>query len=182
MKGSRVNRIDVQAIGWIVTRDLCSEGARAYCGLKPRLEKATLQELGRRWLNVGAAVKDDQMTMSLVTRIMCPRRAPLSKKSEEAMKAFLGKLVACSPGLYGHQALRGRCLGGCVHVMASFLCCLMVGHYASPESPMLGWASLGFFIMGCWSLAVAYQLFVACRLIGRLGAEHVPRGEETATE
>ena len=177
-----MNRIDVQAIGWIVTRDLCSEGARAYLGLKPRLEKATLQELGRRWLNVEAAVKDDQMTMSLVTRIMWPRRALLSKKSEEAMKAFLGKLVACSPGLYGHQALRGRCFGGCVHVMASFLCCLILGHHASAENSTLGLASLGFFLVACWSLVVAFQLSLAYRLVGRLRTEHVPPGEETATE
>ncbi len=177
-----MNRIDVQAIGWTVSRDLCSDAVRTCLGLKPRLERAALRELGRRWLSVEAAVHDDQMTMSLVTRIMWPRRASLSKKSEDAMKAFIEKLVAFSPGLYEYRALRGRCFGGCVQLLASFLCSLMVAHKASPEIPMLGWASLCFFLVGCFFLTATFQLFVACRLISRLGVERVPQREGRATE
>jgi len=167
--------IDTHAIGWIVTRDLCIEAARTFLGLQPRLERGGLEQLSTLWLRLASAVRADQRTMSVTERILRPRRTPLSKKSEEAMKAFAERLVASYPGLYGHQTLRNRCFGGCVQLIASFFCCLMVAHHASPEIPMLGWASLCFFLVGCWSLVATFQLFVACRLIDRLGADHAPR-------
>lgn len=166
--------IDTHAVGWIVTRDLCIEAARTFLGLQPRLERAGLEQLSRLWLSLVSAVHADQRTMSFTERILRPRRTPLSKKSEEAMKAFVQRLVAFYPGLYGHETLRGRCIGGCVQLIASCFCCLMVAHDASPEIPMLGWISLCFFLVGCWSLVATLQLLVAWRLIDRLGATRPP--------
>ncbi|HEX9275415.1 MAG TPA: hypothetical protein VGA51_03320 [Casimicrobiaceae bacterium] len=177
-----MNGFDVQAIGWIVTRDLCSEAARRFLGLNPRFDRAALEELARRWANVNETVLDDQRTMSLTARIMRPRRTPLSNNSVAAMKAFVQQLVTLSPGLYDYQALRSRCLGECVQLVASFVCCLLFGLYASPDAPMFGRASLCFFLVGCWFSAVTFQLYVACRLIGRLEARRAAGRGDAAIE
>ena len=175
-----MNGFDVQAIGWIVTRDLCTELARALLGLRPRLERAALEKLASRWLSLNAAVLDDQRTRSYAAQILWPRRIRLSERSEAAMKAFIAELVAFSPRMYGYQGLRGRCFGECVQLVASFLCSVMLGHYGSTDIPTLGQASLGFFLLGCWSFAVTVQLYGACRLVGRLDAEHAVQRRRTA--
>ena len=177
-----MNGFDVQAIGWIVTRDLCTEAARRFLGLTPRFERAALDELARRWDNVNAAVLGDQRAMSCAARILRPRRTPLSNSSVAAMKAFIEELVTLSPHLYGYAGLRSRCLGECVQLIASLVCCLLFGLYASPDTPMFGRASLCFFLVGCWSSAVTFQLYRACRLTDRLGARSVTGHAGAAVE
>lgn len=176
-----MNGFDVQAIGWIVTRDLCSELVRTSVGLRPKLERAALDDLASRWLRLNAAVLDDQRTRSWAAQLMWPRRVLLSEKSEAALKAFITELVAFCPGWYGHRGLRVRCFAGAVQLVASFLCGAMLAGYGSTDAPILARASLCFFLLGCWSFAITVQLYGACRLVGRLGTEPAARRRDAAT-
>jgi len=168
VQGARVNGFDVQAIGWIVTRDACCDAARVFFGLKPRLPRASLGELGTRWHSVGAAVHDHRMAMTYWTRIICPRRTPLSQKAEQALEAFVETLITCCPDLYGYQALRSRCLGAGMQLAASCLCFVVLAPYVSVENSTIGQVQLVLFLMGCWSLAVTIQLWRMYRLVGSL--------------
>lgn len=171
---SGVNGFDVQAIGWVLTRDICCEVARTCLGLKPPLARATLEELGKRWRKVAAAVADDRMAMSYGARIVWARGLPLSNKSEEAMQEFIKRLIAFRPDRYSTRALRARCVDGCIQTAAGFLGCLILGHYASPENPTLGQAALVLLLMGCWSLTTTFQLRRIYNVIRRLGGEQIP--------
>jgi hypothetical protein len=138
-----VNGFDVQAIGWIVTRDLCTELARSLLGLRPRLERAALDELASRWLSLNAAVLGDQRTRSYAAQMLWPRRVRLSERSEAKLKAFIAELVAFSPRMYGYQGLRGRCFEECIQLVASFLCSVMLGRYGSTDIPTFVGAGVG---------------------------------------
>ena len=163
-----MNSFDVQAIGWIMTRDLGSDAARTFVGMRPRLEREALGKLARRWLSVDVSVREDHRLMSCTERIISPRRTALSKRSEAAMKAFICELVAVSPRRYAYEALRSRCLGECGRLIATVLCFLLLGRYASPDMSLVAWASLGFLLVACWSVVTTVQLLRMCRLIRRL--------------
>jgi hypothetical protein len=165
-----VNALDVQAIGWIVTRDLWRDAARAFTGLKPRFDRASLDALASRWVLVTAALSDDHDTTSGIARIVRPRRMPLSARSERAMQAFIRQLVAACPQLYCREALRTRCLGGLGRLIGSFVGCFILACYVAPETALVARASLGFFLVGCWSFATTFQLFVAHRLVARFAS------------
>jgi len=168
-----VNGFDVHAVGWIVTRDLWCEAARVFLGLKRTLPTAGLDALGKRWQNLGGAVHDDRLAMDGWLRLMSPRRAPLSGRSEQAMEAFIGHLIAFRPQRYGYQALRSRCFDACLQLVVSGLCCWLVGQYASADHALLGEVALILFVLSCWSLMVAIQLWRMCRIVARIEARHL---------
>jgi hypothetical protein len=166
-----VNGFDVHAVGWVVTRDMCGEAARTFLCLEPRLERDALEPLAALWYRVVVATREDQSALDYATRLLEPRRTPLSVRSEAAMRAFAGKLVEVCPRLYAHEALRRRCLGACGRLIASLLCFLLLAASASPAAPLLGLASVCFLLVACWSFATTSQLFAAYRLIGQLRLE-----------
>ena len=166
-----MNVLDVHAVGWVVTRDLRAESARRLLGCQPRLDRAALDDLGPLWARLINAVRDDQRRMDLAMRIVAPRHAVLSPKSEDALAAFVAKLVAICPRLYARDALRARSFGACGRLIASFLCAVVSAQAASPELPLMGFASLAFFVVAFWSAATTFQLRVACHLTATLHAD-----------
>jgi hypothetical protein len=162
-----MNAVDVNAVGWIVTRDLWVETARRALDLPPRFDDVALERLGRAWLCLDSSVRDDQQAMPAATWLLCPRHAPLSARSEQAMAVFVDELVAVCPALYAHRALANRCLGACGRLIASVLCATLAACFATPAMPMSSLASLSFFVFGCWSLATALQLSIAFRIAAR---------------
>ena len=160
-----MNGFDVQAVGWLVTRDMLCHAAGALVGLKPPGTRRADDEIFRQWQRLIDAVDHDLAGQELTARILAPRRTPLSTRSEGAMRAFLERLVASYPERYGAQRLRSRCAIGAALTGASFLCCLILGHYASPDIPTLGQAALAFLLVGAWYLSTTVQLSRTYRLI-----------------
>ncbi len=163
-----MNVFDMHAIGWVATRDLFSDSFRRLLGLAPRFDDAGLDRLAARWTALGVSVTDDQRAAGLVERLTRPRRIPLSARSVAALRAFVAELAAAAPSLYSRAALRERCLSRCVNFLGSLLCCIVLGRYASPALPSVGAAMAGFFVVACWSLGTAAQLFTALRVVGSL--------------
>jgi hypothetical protein len=54
-----VNGFDLQAVGWVVTRDVCWETVRTFLGLPARLPQAMFAELARRWERVQRSAGED---------------------------------------------------------------------------------------------------------------------------
>jgi len=164
-----MNVFSVHSIGWVATRDLFGDVFRKRLGLAPRFDNAALGRVAGCWEALSAAVSDDRRTAGLVLRLAYPRRVPLSATSEAAFRAFLEELVAAAPALYSREALRERCLSRCANFLGSSLVCLMIGHSAPPGSHAAGAAIASFFVVACWSLATAAQLFNAFRVLESLG-------------
>lgn len=177
MEEHDMNVFDVHAIGWVATRDLFSDGVRRLLGLASRFDNAALDRLGKRWATLGASVADDQRAAGLVARILQPRRVPLSARSVAALRAFAEELAAAAPLLYSRAALRERCLSRCINFLGSVLACIVLGHYASPALPLVDSAMLSFFLLACWSLATAAQLFTSLKVVGSL-ASGKPREDQ----
>jgi hypothetical protein len=153
-----MNGFDVHAVGWVVTRDVCCEGARTCLGLKSRLSRVALEELGKHWARVANAVHDDRAAMTLGERLLLTGSGPLSRKSEARMREFLERLVTLCPERYGRQGLNLRSLLGFVRVAVGAFSFLLLGHYGSPENPTLGQAAIVALLIGCWFLATTFQL------------------------
>lgn len=172
-----MNVFDVHAIGWVATRDLFADVFRKLFGLASRFDNAGLDRLAARWTALGVAVADDQRAAGLVTRLMQPRRIPLSARSTAALRAFVAELGATAPSLYSRAALRERCLSRGVNFLGSLLCCVVLAHYATPALPSVSAAMAGFFVVACWSLGTAAQLFTALKVVGsfRTGEPHENR-------
>lgn len=177
-----MNGFDVQAVDWIVARDLWCEAARTLFGRKSTLPQTMLGELGKGWHDIVSAMNDDRMAMSDWCRIMSPRRASLSVRGQQAVMAFVEQLITCCPDRYGPRALRSRLLAAWTQVLASCLLCLVLGRYASPENATLAQAVLVFFVMGCWSRMVGVQLLRMHRLVGRFDAKQPASAKEPAPE
>jgi hypothetical protein len=51
-----VNGFDVQAVGWLVTRDLCCHATSALLGFKPAITRRGAEELFSQWQTLIDAV------------------------------------------------------------------------------------------------------------------------------
>ena len=165
-----VNGFDVQAVGRVVTRDVCWEAVRTFFGLRTRLPQAMFGELGRRWERVERSAREDWSNMECWTRLLAPRRTPLSSRTEEALGAFVEQLAVSCPDRYGFRALRRRWMDLLGRVVAIALCAFVVARYAPAGSPTLAQAELGLVLIGGWSAMVAIQLWQMYAL-ARLYAE-----------
>lgn len=177
-----MNVFDVHAIGWVATRDLFVEGFRKLFGLAPRFGNVALDRLAGRWAALSASVADDQRAAGFVTRVLQPRRVPLSARSVAALRAFVEELAAGAPGLYSRAALRERCVSRCINFLGGLLLCIVLGHYASPGSPAppsIGAAMASFFVLTCWSLGTAAQLFTSLKVVGSLAPGKLPESQQT---
>jgi hypothetical protein len=175
-----VNGFDLQAVGWIVTRDVCWEVVRALFGLQARLPRATFEELGRRWERIERSAHDDWKNMDYVdcwTRLLAPRRVPLSRRTEEALGAFIEQLAVSCPDRYGVPALRRRWLDVLGRVVGVALCAFVVGRFAPAASTALADAELALLMIGGWSLAIAIQLWQMDMLARRFAK--YPRGRRS---
>ena len=176
-----VNGFDLQAVGWVVTRDVCWEAVRTFLGLRTRLPGAMFGELGRRWESVQRSAGEDWNRMDCWTRLLQPRRAPLSRRTEEALGAFVEQLAVSCPDRYGSRALLRRSLDVLGRVAGVALCAFLVQRYAPAGSPALAPAELAFVLIGGWSVAVAIQLWQVYALARRFATAPQPRRSASRT-
>ena len=174
-----VNGFDLQAVGWVVTRDVCWEAVRTFLGLRTRLPRAMFGELGRRWERVQRSAGEDWNNMDGWTRLVTPRRAPLSRRTEEALGAFVEQLAASCPDRYGSRALLRRWLDVLGRVVGIALCAYVVEHYAPAGSSALAPTELALVLIGGWSAAVAIQLWQMYALARRFADK--PRARNRAS-
>ena len=165
-----VNGFDVQAVGWTLTRDVCWEAVRTFFGLRARLPQAMFGELGRRWERVEGSAREDWTRMDCLTRLIGPRRAPLSSRTEEALAAFVRQLAVSCPDRYGLRALRRRGVDILGRVIGVAICFFLLHRYAPASSSALAPAELALVLIGGWSLAVAIQLAHLYALARRFAA------------
>jgi len=168
-----VNGFDLQAVGWIVTRDVCWETVRTFLGLPTRLPQTIFAELGHRWERVQRWAGEDWKNMDCWTRLLAPRRTPLSKRTEEALGAFVEELAASCPDRYGFRALRRRWLDVLGRVLGIALCAFVVERYSPAGSSALAQAELALVMIGGWSAVVAIQLWQMYALARRFA--EIPR-------
>ena len=162
-----MNGFDVRALGWVVTRDVCSEIARTAFGGKPSMSPAMLRALGDRWGDLQASLAADrswQLNMWVIT----PLARPLSKTSEAAIAEFIDQLIARFPELYGEPALRSRWLNGCATVIASAAVGAVLAGFAPTDISILHDATLVMLVVASWKSITTIQLWRTHRLVGRV--------------
>ena len=166
-----MNGFDVRALGWVVTRDLCSEIARTAIGGRPRLSAAMHRELSDGWRAVQASLRAERYSWfnrSMVASVA----APLSKGSETAIAEFVNRLTAGFPDLYGEPALNNRWQGGCATAGVSAAASAILAGLASPDIPIFGDAAFVMGAIACWSSVSTLQLWRTRRLLEQIRQHH----------
>ncbi len=169
-----MNRLDVRALGWVVTRDACSELLRVALGKGRHMPVATLRELGDRWGAVSASPAGDQRRLHGLFLATA-----LSGQHEKAVLEFIEMLQNTCPGLYGEHVLRQRYLNAICQAIASFTLGALLACWASSELPIIGESALVLFAIACWSLATAVQLRRTHCLVRQLRQYRSLRGPVT---
>ena len=100
-----MNRLDVRALGWVVTRDALSEMAHVAFGARRRIPRVALGQLGDRWRAVHASPAADQPEL-LVAFLVGKFTTSLSKQSEKQMITVL--LPEFVPAKWWHQLLHNQ--------------------------------------------------------------------------
>lgn len=166
--------VDVRALGWVVTRDVCADMLRALVGRPRRVPRAALRRLGPLWSAVRAALDMDRHG----SRLDAANRGPqASTRTEAALRVFVERLVASCPAWYGEQALRSRCLHGGATGFAAVALAAILSYVAPTGDAIIGSALLA---IGCWKSVTSVQLWQAGRVIGHLGPQAPPPGERQA--
>jgi hypothetical protein len=164
-----VNRFDVRAIGWVVTRDACAEIARALFGARRQVAPEALRSLGKRWLAVLACLREDARVASgNLLQLLQPLRTALSPKGEAAVDDFVLHMVSCCPQRYSEPVLRGRCLSATAQALVGFVGGTTAGSFATPERMFVGNMAIVLLVMTCGSLISAIHLWRTYRIVKRL--------------
>src|SRR5450631_815406 len=170
-----MNRLDVRALGWVVTRDAVAELAHVLLGGRRTIPLAALQELGARWRAVHASPAADQ-SEPLVAFLVGKFTTSLSRQREKAVVEFVESLQACSPKLYSEQALRHRCLTGVRQASASFALGAILAHWTSSDIPIIADSALVLFAVAGWSFVTTVQLWRTYHLVKRINRIRSIRG------
>src|SRR5450755_1381016 len=159
-----MKRLDLHALGWVVTRDTCVEIARRALGRPPGMSPAALRETGQRWRAIHAADRADARETFSIGRSF----APPSKQHDQAVLAFVHALQTSRPDLYSERALRKRCLGGSANIILSLTFGAILASRTSPGIPIVGGAVLALFAIASWYLVTTIQLWRAHLLVKRI--------------
>jgi hypothetical protein len=166
-----MNGFDVRALGWVVTRDICSEMVRTALGGRRRMSPATLRDLLGRWRVFQSSLRVDR-SWGLNLSAIVPLTTPLSKASETAIAEFVDQLTARCPDLYTEPALRTRYLNRCATFFASAAAGAVLGGLTPSDNSIIGDAALVLLVIACWSLITTIQLWHTHRLVGRIVQYH----------
>ena len=162
-----MKRLDLRALGWVVTRDTCVEIARRALRRRPGMPTAAFQELGARWRDIHAppiAAEARPIDAFLAGQAATPQ----SKQCDKMVIAFVDSLQHFRPDLYSEQALRKRCLSGCGHVIVSLAFGAILASCTSSDIPTIGDAALVLFAIASWYLVTTIQLWRTYLLIKRI--------------
>ncbi len=142
-----MNRFDLNAIGWVVVRDASLDTIRAAVGCKPRIDRAALPELSRRWVALAALCAGHGASLDAThSRVLA------------ATSAFVSLLMAASPAMYSRDALCRRCVRTLLQAFIGFMGCALVAQAEPPLPELWNDAGLILFLMGLWSLTTGLQL------------------------
>ena len=169
-----MTRLDLRALGWVVTRDACSEAARVALGGERQISIAALRALGDRWRAISIspeAARRGPLDLFLATS--------LPSKRQKAVFEFIEALRNSCPNLYGEQVLRQRSFNAFGQALASFALGGICAHWASPDIPIAGDSALVLFAIACWSLVTAVQLWRTHRLVKQAREYRNLRGPAT---
>jgi hypothetical protein len=166
-----MNGFDVRALGWVVTRDACAEMLRVALGCRARTPPDQLAALAERWHTVQSSIRADRSSR-LYLSVMVPLTTPLSKDSETAVVAFVDRLIASCPGLYGARTLRSRWQRACTRFIASATFVAILAALAPPSVPIVRDAALVLLVMAGWSLVTTIQLWRSHRIVEQIGQYH----------
>ena len=155
-----MNRLDVRALGWVVTRDACSEAVRVALGRERQISIAALRALGDHWRAISESpLAEGRGPLDLFLATSLP------SQREKAVLEFIEALRRSCPNLYSEQVLRQRSLNAFGQALASLALGVICGHWVSPDIPIVGDSALVLFAIACWSLAIAVQLWRTHRLV-----------------
>jgi len=93
-----MRRLDLRALGWVVTRDACSEIARKALGRRPKMPTAAFRELGDRWRAIQAPCVADQAEPFGAFLVAQPRTFQ-SEQRDNVVIEFVDCLQAFRPDL-----------------------------------------------------------------------------------
>ena len=175
-----MNGFDVRALGWVLTRDICSELIRTALGGRPMMSPVVLRELRDRWLVVQSSVRADrswQLNLSVIGSLA----TPVSKASETAIAELVDHLTACCPDLYGAQALRTRYLNRRTTFFMSVAAGALLGGLTPSDISIIGDAALVLLVIACWNAIAAIQLWRTHRLVERVVQSHGQPSRTSAT-
>src|SRR6202795_1323631 len=88
---ARMKRLDVRALGWVVTRDTCVEIARRALRRRPGMPTAAFQELGARWRD-GHAPPIADKARPIDAFLVGQAATPQSKQRDKMIIAFVDSL------------------------------------------------------------------------------------------
>src|ERR1700687_4666746 len=164
---ARMKRLDVHALGWVVTRDTCVEIVRRALGRRPGMPTAALRELGARCRDIHASPIADKAG-PIDAFLVGQAATPQSKQRDKMVIAFVDSLQHFRPDLYSEQALRKRCLSGRGQVVVSLAFGAILASCTSSDIPTIGDAALVLFAIGSWYLVTTIQLWRTYLLIKRI--------------
>jgi hypothetical protein len=178
----RMNTFALRSLGWVMTRDICSEIACVALGGRRRISAEALRALGDRWRAVHASLPVD-MPARLDASVIEPLATSLSK-SETAVAEFVEQLLDCWPHLYSERALRSRCLSECVRVILSLALGAIIISCTPADIPIMRDSALVLFAIACWSVMTTIQLWRTHLLARRMSEQrrcpdHVPASQES---
>jgi hypothetical protein len=168
----------VRALGWVFTRDLCSEMARVAFGGRSRMSPAMLRGMVDLWRAVQASLRTDR-SWQLKFSVIEPLATPLSKASETAIAEFIDQLTARFPELYSEPALRSRWLYGCATVIISAAASAVLAGIAASDIPIIRDATLVMLAIAGWKSITTIQLSRTHRLVDRI-LQRVSRSTQAA--
>jgi hypothetical protein len=170
-----MNRRDVSALGWVVTRDAISEIVSVLLGRPRRISPEALKELSERWRAILVSPAPYQAT-PLRAFFVRYFTATLSTEREKAIVEFVNFAQTCRPDLYSERALVDRYRSGWRQAIVTLALAAILSSWASDEILIVQDAAFVLLTMACWSLLTAIQLWRMYRLVERVGRLRRPFG------
>jgi hypothetical protein len=165
-----MNGLDVRALGWVVTIDVCGEILRSAVGRPTRFPRGDLPALRKCWLVVWNFVRDEE-NRSLNAWLGGSLATALTERSEVAVGDFVDRVTRSCPALYGERALRMRCLTQLAQALVFGALGTLLAYGASAEFPSVREAALLALAVAGLSLVTTLHLARVYLLVKRIGRE-----------
>jgi hypothetical protein len=150
----RMTYADVQALGWIFTRDVLAGILRGAFGLRRRFAPAALLDMGERWRALQKEL--DRGPAAAQSLFYVLRREPVPAADQKAVRAFVSALTQAWPRRYGGPALARRLRDAWTLVAVGFTGATLLG--AVSEAGLGADMALVLLVMALWNVACATQV------------------------
>ena len=160
-----MNGFDVQAIGWVITRDACAEIARGLLGSPRRMAPEELQSLGDHWLIVRARLGEDARVP--IGHSLQPLATVMPPRAEGDVREFVQHMLTCCPQRYSEPVLRSRCFNTVAQALFGFVGGAIAVSFATPEHVFFGDVAIVLLVMACCLTISTIQLWRTYRVVRR---------------